>query len=137
MLREPLNNTEWKRFWFLPLALECRSFWYRIIANNIHCQQAIAWFRPEIGSARLFCHEPVEFRQHLLIECLAKWSNWSFALGCKIPYLHFDPHHVISILQNLRSTEYIPKTSFLLLLRCLVKDALVCSLGTYSTERSF
>ena len=105
----------WKSFWSTPMLPECRSLWFRVLYNKIHCQKSIALFRPEVNAACSFCSAPSESTEHLLVRCPAKLLIWKLVLRTHFPYLEFQSAHLVSILWSFWTPDFVPSTPFRLL----------------------
>ncbi|KAI9337106.1 hypothetical protein BD770DRAFT_242408 [Pilaira anomala] len=97
---ETISETSFKVFWSLPILLQARSQWYRVLLNQ---KLPIAPYLHQIGkidsSQCRLCHAADESLEHFLVTCSIKKDIWMMALNnYHYPTFTFTTGHILQAL---------------------------------------
>jgi hypothetical protein len=84
-----LPPAKWTQLWSLKALTEARTLCFRFIYQKVGCQESVSQFNPDVSATCTVCYASMENINHLMIECLFKWSIWKNVFSRYVPCLRF------------------------------------------------
>ncbi|OBZ81199.1 hypothetical protein A0J61_10752, partial [Choanephora cucurbitarum] len=100
----PLRPPQWSTFWSLPLPLQARTIWYRLLHNRISCRSILHSRIPSEFPSPLchICSTGEDTIDHFFFLCPPKLAVWLHILTSYInPLIRFVPSDVPHILRSI------------------------------------
>ncbi|KAI9334630.1 hypothetical protein BD770DRAFT_451480, partial [Pilaira anomala] len=97
-----ISEIDLKIFWSLPLLLQVRSHWYRVLSQKL----PIASYLQQIGTLEnlqcRLCNAEEESLAHFLVTCPIKKDIWKMILNFHYPTFTFTTDHILQALLRLQ-----------------------------------
>jgi hypothetical protein len=105
----------WSFFWTLPIALEARSLWFRLLYGKVYSRVLISSFDVSVSPFCQLCGLEREDNLHLFITCPFKLHVWEQAFMRLAPYTEFSVSHIQELVFGLQQFQLVDNEALFVL----------------------